>query len=734
MQNKIFFIFITIFVGFSILSGAQKQQDIVQIVANSVNQNGSIITADGDVLIFSPNHYLTANKAIYNRSNATVELFGNVSISKAKDTISISKYAFVNLSEDINEFSPILLIDKKTQIWINGSSITQEKDVKNIENATLSSCDCQDPEWSIGFSSADYNTTDKWINMYNNTVYIKNIPAWYFLIPAIPFAAPESLLLTGLMLKTPYFGFPTSKERRSGLLIPKIGYGEAEGWLYMQPIYYAPTKNVDFTYIPQIRSSRGHGHALEMRLADSTHSRLTLNVGSFYEQTAYKEKYNLKNKKHNGWSLTYDRSNLFSSSSSSADGLYFKAQDMDDVEYINTSYGFNDDGTTTVDKLLKSEFKYYYNNQYIHVNTGIDYYKDISKSDEDNKKILQQAPYTELHQYSHNLFDTNLLISSNIKQKKYTRETGLNADLYQFEVPLKYSQYFLNNYLLFGIEKTLSLSKIEYKKDDSELYENGQLIKDSNSLYLDIDLLKSYESVIHNINFNARYTKINYHNEKGDLYGYNTRNSSLSSFPFTKEQENINFMINQSFYDSKDHSTLVNHKIRQSIVYDENGSSSLGNLENQLVLYVPYSSISNKLLYNHDDNIIISSLSAFKTKYKDTYFNLDYTYTRDKDTITDSYKDGTKSESVLGTIGTKVLKYYTISYKEQYNISDHLNTIREYGLNINEKCWAIDLKLADNLVARATTDEQELRQKIIYATLTLKPIGSIKQRYEQEAK
>ena len=733
MQNKIIFIFISIFVVFTSLQGGQKQQDIVQIVANSIDQNGSIITANGDVLIFSPKHYLTANKAIFNRDKSTVELFGKVSISKSNENVSISKYAFVNLSKDINKFSPILLIDKTTQIWINGTSVSQEKDVKNIQDATLSSCDCQNPEWSIGFSSADYNTTDQWINMYNNTVYIKNIPAWYFLIPAIPFAAPESLLLTGLILKTPYFGFPTSKERRTGLLIPKVGYGEEEGWFYMQPIYYAPSDNIDFTYIPQYRSLRGHGHSLEFRLADSAYSRLKIDLGTFYEQSRYFDKYNLKNEEHNGWSLTYNRSKLFTSGNSS-DGLYLEAQDMDDVEYINTSYGFNDDGTTTVDKLLKSELKYYYNNQYLHFNTGVDYYKDISKTDEENKKILQQTPYTQIHQYSHNIFDTNILISSALKQKRYTRETNINANLYEFEIPLKYSRYFLNNYLLFGLDKTLSLSKIEYKKDDSQLYQNGQLIKDSNSIYLDMDLLKSYDSFIHNININARYTKVEYHNEKGDLYGFNINSSDLSPFPFSKEQENINFMINQSFYDSTDHSTLVNHKIRQSVVYDENGTSSLGNLENQLVFYLPYSSISNKLLYNHDDDMVTSSLSALKTKYKNTYFNLDYTYTRDKNTTTDSYKDGSKSESILATIGTKVLKYYTISYKEQYNITDHLNTIREYGLNINEKCWALDIKLADNLVARATQDEKELRQKIIYATLTLKPIGSIKQRYEREAK
>jgi hypothetical protein len=82
-------------------------------------------------------------------------------------------------------------------------------------------------------------------------------------------------------------------------------------------------------------------------------------------------------------------------------------------------------------------------------------------------------------------------------------------------------------------------------------------------------------------------------------------------------------------------------------------------------------------------------------------------------------------------MGTKVLKYYTVTYKEQYNITDDISPIKEYGLLMDKKCWALDLKFADNLVATSSTAnaDETIRQKIVYATISLKPIGAIKQNY-----
>ena len=172
----------------------------------------------------------------------------------------------------------------------------------------------------------------------------------------------------------------------------------------------------------------------------------------------------------------------------------------------------------------------------------------------------------------------------------------------------------------------------------------------------------------------------------------------------------------------------------QAIIYDSNGSEELANLENEITLFFNNGTLSNRFTYNHKDNVIIKSTYAFKYKKDNLVANIDYSYSKDKSNapVDFSYNDLPKLESITGYISNKVLKYYTISYKEQYNMTNKLSNIKEYGLGIDKKCWKLNLKLSDNLVAAATTTDKARRQNIIYATITLKPILSYSQVYIED--
>ncbi len=158
-----------------------------------------------------------------------------------------------------------------------------------LDEAILSSCDCIDPDWSIRVSSADYDTEDKWINAYNPRLYIKDIPVLY----------------------TPYLGFSTNKERRTGLLIPTLGYSKSEGGSYSQPIFYAPKDNYDLELIPQYRAKRGSGMYAYFRYADSIDSVFRISGGYFNEVKEYKEEFDLRNEEHYGIDIDYTRRKSF---------------------------------------------------------------------------------------------------------------------------------------------------------------------------------------------------------------------------------------------------------------------------------------------------------------------------------------------------------------------------------------------------------------------------------------
>ncbi|MFB1032173.1 MAG: LPS-assembly protein LptD, partial [Aliarcobacter cryaerophilus] len=113
-----------------------------------------------------------------------------------------SNYAYVDMKNDIINQDPVFLMDNSSNIWSNSKEANKDKDLITLENSILSSCDCIDPIWSIRSSSSDYDTEAMWMNTYNPRLYIKNVPVFYL----------------------PYFGFPTDTTRRTGLLLPTMGY------------------------------------------------------------------------------------------------------------------------------------------------------------------------------------------------------------------------------------------------------------------------------------------------------------------------------------------------------------------------------------------------------------------------------------------------------------------------------------------------------------------------------
>ncbi len=51
----------------SLLYAQELKNEKFQLVAKKVDAINNIVTADGDVVVYSPSYYLSANKIIYNK-------------------------------------------------------------------------------------------------------------------------------------------------------------------------------------------------------------------------------------------------------------------------------------------------------------------------------------------------------------------------------------------------------------------------------------------------------------------------------------------------------------------------------------------------------------------------------------------------------------------------------------------------------------------------------------------
>ncbi|MFY9078478.1 LPS-assembly protein LptD [Aliarcobacter cryaerophilus] len=683
----------------------------LQLVAKDVDTKNNIITAVGDVVAYSPTYYLSSDKMVYDKDREILELFDNVLIIKDNKIQTQSNYAYVDMKNDIINQDPVFLMDNSSNIWSNSKEANKDKDLITLENSILSSCDCIDPIWSIRSSSSDYDTEAMWMNTYNPRLYIKNVPVFYL----------------------PYFGFPTDTTRRTGLLLPTMGYSSSEGFLYSQPIFIAPADNYDIELIPQIRTQRGYGSYANFRYADSPDSMLNLKTGYFKEFNNYRREEKLENSEHYGLDIDYERKNIFSTKKEHQDGVFTSVRYLNDIEYIILK---EDDGNLGTDKKVESKVNYFYNTPEYYGGVYGKYYIDASKKS--NANTLQELPQVQFHSYNKELFLENLIYSIDTKAQNFTRKEGLNAKIYDITVPISYTKNILDDYMYLGVENRTILTQYDYSNSlyNNLRYEDGTLIQNRTSFIVGTDLIKPYSDYIHTLNLNASYDIPENLRKDGDLYNITVKENQplkydeLSVFPTLQEQKTIKLSLNQSIYDKENLKQFINHKMSQSILYNSVDEPKFQDLDNYVKINHDYGSLSGKVVYNMDDNKVVEGSFDNSLSYEDLTFSAGYYYSKKTNNEFNTRDD---LESYRLSTSYKLAKDYSIKYYENYDLQEKRRSRQGIGLNIDDSCWNLDLLLEKEITPRSryvqsTRSYDSYEQTIVYAVLMLKPIGGIRQK------
>ncbi|AYJ78149.1 LPS-assembly protein LptD [Aliarcobacter cryaerophilus] len=698
----------------SLLIQANAQElnmEKLQLVAKDVDTKNNIITAVGDVVAYSPTYYLSSDKMVYDKDREILELFDNVLIIKDNKIQTQSNYAYVDMKNDIINQDPVFLMDNSSNIWSNSKEANKDKDLITLENSILSSCDCIDPIWSIRSSSSDYDTEAMWMNTYNPRLYIKNVPVFYL----------------------PYFGFPTDTTRRTGLLLPTMGYSSSEGFLYSQPIFIAPADNYDIELIPQIRTKRGYGSYANFRYADSPDSMLNLKTGYFKEFNNYRREEKLENSEHYGLDIDYERKNIFSTKKEHQDGVFTSVRYLNDIEYIILK---EDDGNLGTDKKVESKVNYFYNTPEYYGGVYGKYYIDASKKS--NANTLQELPQVQFHSYNKELFLENLIYSIDTKAQNFTRKEGLNAKIYDITVPISYTKNILDDYMYLGVENRTILTQYDYSNSlyNNLRYEDGTLIQNRTSFIVGTDLIKPYSDYIHTLNLNASYDIPENLRKDGDLYNITVKENQplkydeLSVFPTLQEQKTIKLSLNQSIYDKENLKQFINHKMSQSILYNSVDEPKFQDLDNYVKINHDYGSLSGKVVYNMDDNKVVEGSFDNSLSYEDLTFSAGYYYSKKTNNEFNTRDD---LESYRLSTSYKLAKDYSIKYYENYDLQEKRRNRQGIGLNIDDSCWNLDLLLEKEITPRSryvqsTRSYDSYEQTIVYAVLMLKPIGGIRQK------
>jgi LPS-assembly protein len=678
-----FFVF---FVFVATLSFAEVQN--VEVLAKNVKKDGFIIHAKGNVVLYSQKYLITADKADYNQKTGDLNLYGDITVLEGITYSSKSGKMKLNLNTDVGSFEPLFFFNDISNLWISCQSATSNPQYYLTHKSIVSSCNVQDPDWKIDFSSGELNRKTNFLSVYNAVFYAGKIPVLYL----------------------PYFAFSTDKTRRSGLLRPDIGYSSSEGLYYAQPIYLAPYINWDLQITPQLRSQRGVGVNATFRYIDSPYSSLNLQAGIFDEYSKYVKENSLKNDKHYGLELNYDRSKLFSGyfDKGVEDGLYLNFTYLNDIDYLNTK---NNDGAS-YNKLVTSTFNYYFEKDLDYYGLYSKYYIDTSKTS--NRDTLQELPTLQYHRFSNTLFLDNLLYSIDLKSKNYDRAVGLNATQYELNAPFTFYFSFLNDYLKFSFSENIYLTYVDYSNDTSP-QSYGQYFRNYHKFSIYTDLAKAYDSVYHTLYMSLDYVVPS----KEDKSGY------FADFtPINTTQKSLTFNLVQYFYNS-DGDKKVSHTLKQQYFFSDY-RYKYGDLENNIKIYFnDKTNFSNTIFYSHEYSRFAKIQNSFNYSNDIYSASLIHTYentqTRDTSYLTFSFNTG-------------YFRNYNIFTSVNYDFKDNFFKSWKIGFKRKKKCWDYSIIYSENTTPQLTSiGSDSINKKGIYILFNLYPIGSIDYQFTKES-
>lgn len=674
MSRKFLTLIALVALNFTFLSAAQnldknsiKNEDF-QLLADDVKQENGIVTATKNVVVYSQTYLVTADKAVYDQNASIIELFGNVNMMKGAGEASHSNYAKINLKSDESSFEALFMMNKDMEVWMRSDESSSDAEYYRTRGAIVSSCNVQDPDWSITSSSAMLNRQSKFLHMFNPVFRLGSVPVFYL----------------------PYFGFSTDTTRRTGLLPPEFGYGNNDGFYYKQPIYFAPYNEWDFQVDPQVRTRRGVGAYGAFRFVDSPDGKGEISFGAFKDSESYRSKQaaknsnaqSLKNKTHRGVGLKYEREKLikYLTDADLQEGLWIDATKLNDIEYLNLR-GRDDD----YDSLVTSKFNYFIANDKHYAGAYAKYYIDTEKlgSANENKDTLQELPSLQYHKFTDTLWLPNVLYSLDLQSHRYDRRIGVTATQYEFTLPISVHVPLFENAATFSYYENLYVSKINYdnkrisatdaREDKSEVY-----VDNYRKFTLHTDVAKAYENFFHTVDFGAEYLMTGYN--RGDLddkFIYDENGVKYENFLAQEKTKNeLSAYATQYFFTSEGRK-LLRHSVSQGY-YTKDGE--YGNLKNKIAVY-PFANLSlyNNLEYSHVDKQLKKIQSGIT--YSQELFNASFLHTmqRNSNAEKDSY----------------LMSYASIKLPAQYRLVGgwHYDLERSYtkswsvGILHQRKCW-----------------------------------------------
>ena len=143
---------------------------------------------------------------------------------------------------------------------VNGNGLAEQirigsKSGLTLDSVSFTTCPLNQQDWAIKASQLNIGEAGNLGQAFNTRFYVSGVPVLYL----------------------PYFAFPVTSQRQSGLLFPNISSSSTNGVDVSQPFYWNIAPNLDATLTPRLLTNRGIQFNSEFRyLTASQQGELTL--------------------------------------------------------------------------------------------------------------------------------------------------------------------------------------------------------------------------------------------------------------------------------------------------------------------------------------------------------------------------------------------------------------------------------------------------------------------------
>ena len=196
----------------------------------------------GHVKIVQGNATLLADSVDYNQATGDITARGNVSFDDGESLIRGEELS-LNLDTKDGTIKKADILFRRDNYHVRADLIHKKGEKEySLSRPVFTTCDAPVPEWCFQAERADIVLEDR-LKARKVKFRIKGLPVLY----------------------SPFFWAPISTERKSGLLIPEVGYRSNKGLHWRQPLYLVLAPNRDMTVYLDYFSRRGLGEGLEYR-------------------------------------------------------------------------------------------------------------------------------------------------------------------------------------------------------------------------------------------------------------------------------------------------------------------------------------------------------------------------------------------------------------------------------------------------------------------------------------